>query len=260
MLAAMRRAAAAAAAAAPARAAAARAAAAAAARRLARFDPADADDPAGDATRPTTPWARQVISGVDLLRNAKFSKGLAFSPDERERLYLRGLLPPAVLSQATQAERVLANLRGLPGDVAKVGYLLSLQERNERLFYWVLRHHAAEAAPLLQHPAIGAYCAQYSLMFRSTPRGLYLALADKGHVFSILKNWPERRVKAICLTDGAAVGTQGDLGVQAACAPIARLAMLTAVGGVDPSTCLPVTLDAGTDNERLLVCGGCGVL
>ena len=43
---------------------------------------------------------------------------------------------------------------------------------------------------------------------------MYLGLEDKGSVFSILKNWPERRVKAICLTDGQRVGNLGDLGVQ----------------------------------------------
>ena len=48
----------------------------------------------------------------------------------------------------------------------------------------------------------------------SLPRGMYLSLEDKGSVFSILKNWPERRIKAICLTDGQSVGHLGDLGVQ----------------------------------------------
>jgi malate dehydrogenase (oxaloacetate-decarboxylating)(NADP+) len=63
-------------------------------------------------------------------------------------------------------------------------------------------------------PTIGEYCQGYSLMFRSLPRAMYLGLEDKGSVFSILKNWPERRVKAICLTDGQRVGNLGDLGVQ----------------------------------------------
>jgi malate dehydrogenase (oxaloacetate-decarboxylating)(NADP+) len=63
------------------------------------------------AGRPTTPWVRQVISGVDLMRHPKYNKGLAFSEAERDRLYLRGLLPPAVLSQEVQLERAILNIR-----------------------------------------------------------------------------------------------------------------------------------------------------
>ena len=43
-----------------------------------------------------------VISGADLTRNPKYNKGLAFTETERDRLYLRGLLPPAILSQDVQ--------------------------------------------------------------------------------------------------------------------------------------------------------------
>lgn len=182
----------------------------------------------------------------------QYNKGLAFSDHERDRLYLRGLLPPAVLSQSVQAERVLLNIRGMSSTEQKVVYLMSLQERNERLFFHVLQNNVEEIVPLLQFPAVGQYCKTYSLMFRSLPRGLFLSLQDKGHVFSIIKNWPERRVKAICLTDGECMGTLGDMGVQAIGAPISRLALFTGLGGVDPSTCLPVTIDNGTDNEALL--------
>jgi hypothetical protein len=90
--------------------------------------------------RPTTPWVRQVISGVDLMRHPKYNKGLAFSEAERDRLYLRGLLPPAVLSQEVQLERAILNLRSKEDPLDKYTYLSSLQGRNERLFYrWALR-------------------------------------------------------------------------------------------------------------------------
>ena len=39
---------------------------------------------------------------------------------------------------------------------------------------------------------------------------------------------------------------------QAIGSPISRLAQYVALGGVDPSTCLPVVIDNGTDTERLL--------
>ena len=140
----------------------------------------------------------------------------------------------------------------MPSNVQKLTYLLSLQERNERLFFHVVQNNIEELSPLLQYPALGEYCREYSLMFRSLPRGMFLSLEDTGHVNAIMKNWPERRVKVISLTDGEAVGTLGDLGVQSIAAPISRLALYTAVGGVDPSTCLPLTIDNGTDTEALL--------
>jgi hypothetical protein len=97
----------------------------------ARFSDADDDK----AVRPTTPWVRQVISGVDLMRHPKYNKGLAFSEAERDRLYLRGLLPPAVLSQEVQLERAILNIRSKDDALGKYSYLQSLQNRNERLFY-----------------------------------------------------------------------------------------------------------------------------
>lgn len=214
--------------------------------------PLPPEDNREDHKRPTTPWVRSVISGVDLMRDARYNKGLAFSQLERDRLYLRGLLPPAVLSQEVQAERVMTNIRSKVKPVDKHTYLMSLQERNERLFYYVLSEHIEELLPIMTQPTIGQYCQGYSLMFRSLPRAMYLSLEDKGSIFSILKNWPERRVKAICLTDGQRVGNLGDLGVQAIGVPISRLALYTACGGVVPSACLPITIDAGTDNESLL--------
>ena len=53
--------------------------------------------------------------------------GLAFSEVERDRLYLRGLLPPAILSQTVQAERVMINIRAKASDMDRHSYLTSLQ-------------------------------------------------------------------------------------------------------------------------------------
>jgi hypothetical protein len=102
------------------------------ARSFATGNEFDIDDKMG---RPTTPWVRQVISGVDLMRHPKYNKGLAFSESERDRLYLRGLLPPAVLSQEVQLERAILNIRSKDNPLDKYTYMSSLQGRNERLFY-----------------------------------------------------------------------------------------------------------------------------
>jgi len=78
---------------------------------------------------------RSVIVGAPLMRNPKYNKGLAFNVVERDRLYLRGLMPPAVMTQETQKERVMANLNDMETSFEKYLYLSSLQDRNERLFY-----------------------------------------------------------------------------------------------------------------------------
>ena len=75
------------------------------------------------------------------MRNPKYNKGLAFSEGERDRLYLRGLLPPAVLPMRTQAARAMANVRSKAADIDKLGYLSSLQERNQSLFHRALADH-----------------------------------------------------------------------------------------------------------------------
>lgn len=121
------------------------------------------------------------------------------------------------------------------------------QERNERLFHRVLADHIEELLPVWGEPTLSAACAAHGLMFRALPRALFVSASDAGSVYRILKNWPERRVKVLCVTDGARVGGLGDLGVQAVGAPVSRLALYSAVGGVDPSVCLPVCIDAGTD-------------
>ncbi|MCO5572876.1 hypothetical protein L7F22_026635 [Adiantum nelumboides] len=50
----------------------------------------------------STPWVRTVQSGIDLLRNPKYNKGMSFSKVERDRNHLHGLLPPAYMSQDLQ--------------------------------------------------------------------------------------------------------------------------------------------------------------
>ncbi|KAG2437633.1 hypothetical protein HYH02_011272 [Chlamydomonas schloesseri] len=186
------------------------------------------------------------------MRHPKYNKGLAFSDAERDRLYLRGLLPPAVLSQEVQLERTLLNIRSKDSDLEKSTYMQGLQERNERLFHRVLVENMEELLPVVYTPTVRLACQKYGLMFKSLPRGLFITLEDRGRVFRILKNWPERNVKLLVVSDGERVGDLGDLGVQAVGVPISKISLYTACGGISPSITMPVMVDVGTDNEELL--------
>ncbi|KAH9556618.1 hypothetical protein CY35_07G039000 [Sphagnum magellanicum] len=198
-----------------------------------------------------TPWARLVASGLELLRNPKYNKGTAFTEEERDLHYLRGLLPPAVFTQDLQMERILHNLRQYETQLEKYVDIMDLQERNERLFYRVLIEHVEEMLPIVYTPTVGEACQKFGRIFRRA-NGIYVSLKDKGKVLDIFKNWPEKDVEVIVVTDGERILGLGDLGVQGMGIPIGKLALYVALGGIRPSTTLPVTIDVGTNNDSLL--------
>ncbi|XP_052182284.1 NADP-dependent malic enzyme isoform X2 [Diospyros lotus] len=198
-----------------------------------------------------TPWTISVASGYSLLRNPRFNKGLAFDEKEREAHYLSGLLPPTVLTQQLQEKKLMHNIRQYQVPLQKYMALMELEERNERLFYKLLIDNVEELLPVVYTPTVGEACQKYGSIFRR-PQGLYVSLKEKGKILEVLKNWPERSIQVIVVTDGERILGLGDLGCQGMGIPVGKLALYTALGGVRPSACLPITIDVGTNNERLL--------
>jgi len=198
-----------------------------------------------------TPWSRNIASGVELLRDPRYNKGTAFTDQERDTHYLRGLLPPSVVTQELQIERILKNVRAYETHLERYVEVMDLQERNERLFYKVLIDHVEELLPIVYTPTVGEACQKFGTIFRR-PHGLYISLKDKGHVLDCLRNWPEANVGVIVVTDGERILGLGDLGCQGMGIPIGKLALYVALGGIRPSTTLPITIDVGTNNQSLL--------
>jgi malate dehydrogenase (oxaloacetate-decarboxylating)(NADP+) len=187
---------------------------------------------------------------IDLLDPA-LNKGTAFTEEERDRLHLRGLLPPRVLSLEQQLGKTLASFRAKPTDIEKYIYLISLLDRNERLFYRLVIDHLAEMMPIIYTPTVGQACQKYALLWRR-PRGLFISADDRGRVADVMRNWPAADVRIIVVTDGERILGLGDLGANGMGIPVGKLSLYTACAGVRPDWCLPVTLDVGTDNEALL--------
>uniref|UniRef100_A0A452Y5S0 Malic enzyme n=1 Tax=Aegilops tauschii subsp. strangulata TaxID=200361 RepID=A0A452Y5S0_AEGTS len=190
-------------------------------------------------------------SGHQLLRDPRHNKGLAFSEAERDAHYLRGLLPPAIVSQEHQEKKIMHNLRSYTVPLHRYIAMMDLQERNERLFYKLLIDNVEELLPVVYTPVVGEACQKYGSIYRR-PQGLYISLKDKGKVLEVLKNWPERSIQVIVVTDGERILGLGDLGCQGMGIPVGKLSLYTALGGVRPSACLPITIDVGTNNETLL--------
>ena len=184
-----------------------------------------------------------------LLNNPRLNKGTAFTQAERDQFGLHGLLPPRVSTLEQQVEWSLDNLRRKPQDIDKYRFMASLQKRNERLYFRLLIDHIDELMPIVYTPTVGQACQEFANIFRES-NGFYISIEQKGRLDALLGNWLERDVRLIVVTDGERILGLGDLGVSGMGIPIGKLALYSACAGIDPSQCLPIVLDVGTDNAR----------
>jgi len=195
--------------------------------------------------------APSMVNGLDYLRDPKLFKGMAFSLEERQTLGIHGLLPPRIKSLDEQAENCMRNLRRFQDPLNQYMYMVDLLDRNEKLFYKLLSENIMELMPIVYTPTVGLACQKFGLAFKR-PQGLFISIHDKGHVYDVIKNWPEQDVRAIVVTDGERILGLGDLGAQGMGIPVGKLALYTALAGIPPSHLLPVTLDVGTNRQELL--------
>jgi len=193
------------------------------------------------------PYVKTVQIGSELLRNAAFNKGLAFTFQERREYNLHGLLPPIYRDLRVQSKQLMANIDRMKDPLDQYVLLMNILATNEKLFYHTLCNNLARLMPIVYTPTVGLACQKFGDIF-IRPRGLYITIKDKGRIYQMLKNYPTNDVRAICFTDGERILGLGDLGAQGMAIPIGKLALYTGCGGVRPDQLLPVTIDVGCNN------------
>ncbi|SDX74975.1 NAD-dependent malic enzyme [Saccharopolyspora shandongensis] len=191
--------------------------------------------------------------GLEVLRNPLLNKGTAFTQVERDSLGLDGLLPSAVTTLEEQVQQAYQQYRAQPSDLLKNVYLTALHDRNEVLFYRLLSEHLRELLPIVYDPTVGEAIKQYSHEYRR-PRGVYLSIADVDGIPRALENFGSgaEDVDLIVASDAEEILGIGDWGVGGIDIAVGKLAVYTAAAGIDPARVIPVSLDAGTDNQQLL--------
>ena len=189
--------------------------------------------------------------GIDVLRDPELNKSTAFTETEKQELGIVGLVPDVTETEDVQLSRVLMQLGHKNTDLERYIYLVNLLDHNETLFYRTVMSDPARFLPIVYDPTIGEACLKFGHIYRG-PRGMYLSITRRGKVKEVLKNWPQKDVRFICVTDGGRILGLGDLGANGAGIPIGKLQLYTACAGVPPQYLLPMYLDAGTNNEQYL--------
>ncbi len=203
--------------------------------------------PEAESKRPLyIPYAGPVLLEVPLL-----NKGSAFTPRERREFNLEGLLPHCIETIEEQRDRAYLQFSELTSRMEKHIYLRGIQDTNETLYYSLLTHYLEEMLPLIYTPTVGEACQKFSQIYRRK-RGLFINYEDRDRIDRILRNATRKRVKVIVVTDGERILGLGDQGIGGMGIPIGKLAIYSACGGISPANTLPVTLDVGCDNERLI--------
>lgn len=193
------------------------------------------------------------VRGGDVLRIPRLNRGTAFTPEERRKLGLVGLLPARSTPLEGQLHRTYQRFLAAGSPLQKFVYLRGLRDRNTVLFYRLVSEHLEEMMPIIYTPTIGDAIQEFSLWFQQL-HGVFLTIDAPDQIAESLRAVGRRAddVDIVVVTDSEGILGIGDQGVGGVEICLGKKSLYTAAAGVDPNRIVPVVLDVGTDNLRLL--------
>ena len=193
-----------------------------------------------------------MMTAHDILNNPFLNKGTAFTLEERQQLGLIGLLPPYVQTIEEQAAQTYAQMQTKVNDLEKRLFLMEIFNTNRTLFYYLFVQHLEEFNPIVYDPTIADTIEGYSDLFVDPQYAAYLDINHPENIEATLKNAAgDREIRLIVVTDAEGILGIGDWGTNGVDISVGKLMVYTGAAGIDPSTVLPLVIDAGTNREEL---------
>ena len=189
----------------------------------------------------------------EILNDPFINKGTAFTLEERKALNLVGVLPTAVQTLEEQTEQTYKEYQKKVSDLEKRIYLMTLFNTNRTLFYALMSQHVAEFMPIVYDPTVADAIREYDELFMKPQDAGFLSIHNPDDIEEALKNAAgDRDIRLIVVTDAEEILGIGDWGVGGVAISIGKLMVYTAAAGVNPEQVLPLVLDVGTNNQKLI--------
>ena len=190
---------------------------------------------------------------MSILNNPYLNKGTAFTKAERDQLGLNGLIPPYIQTLDEQVAQTYAQFQTKANDLEKRLFLMQIFNENRVLFYKLFSEHVVEFMPIVYDPTIADTIENYSELYVQSQNATFLSIDDPDNMETALKNAADGRdIRLIVVTDAEGILGIGDWETNGVDISVGKLMVYTAAAGIDPSQVLPVVLDVGTNNEKLL--------
>ena len=191
------------------------------------------------------------FKGYALMQDPLLNKGHAFPHSERREFNLTGLMTESVGTLEEQVSQAYEIYQMKSTDLERYVTLIGLLDRNETNFYALLTRHLEEMLPVIYTPTVGEACLKLSHIIRRY-RGIYVTSRNVNLIEHILESVGLPNISLMVVTDGERILGFGDLGADGMGIPIGKISLYVAGAGIHPASTLPVCIDVGTNNERLL--------